>query len=84
LLRGQRGDDLFRAIDSIRTEVIGGDGFDTLDCSLISGGGAFVTLDDVADDRISTIEVVGSAQSNVHSDVESVIGSAGDDTIEAG
>jgi Ca2+-binding RTX toxin-like protein len=82
LLVGEIGDDLFRAIDSIRTEIRGNAGTDTLDCSFISSGGAFVTLDDVADDRISTIEVVGSAQSNVHSDIESVIGSQGQDTIE--
>jgi Ca2+-binding RTX toxin-like protein len=81
VLEGGTGDDLFRAIDSIRTEISGEEGSDTLDCSFISTGGAFVTLDDIADDRISTIEVVGMSQSNVHSDVESVIGSQGEDTI---
>jgi Ca2+-binding RTX toxin-like protein len=81
-LRGGAGDDIMQITEALTTDVHGDDGNDTLDCSHITIGGALITRNDVADDRISTIETVGSSHSNVHSDVESIIGSAGNDSID--
>ena len=72
-LHGGDGDDTFKVVESLSTDIHGDAGNDTLDCSLISLGPAVVTKDDVANDRISTIETVADAKSNVHSDVETVL-----------
>src|SRR4051812_35378962 len=84
LLRGGSGDDTFENVEGVRTDVHGGEGFDTVDCRAFSFNTPDVTFDDVANDRISIIELDANQFSNVHSDVEKALGPGGVDTVNGG
>jgi len=87
LLDGRNGNDVLRA-DLGRDQFHGGAGIDTIDYSDRIGG-VNVTLDDFADDggliQTGPPGTIGGPifreADNVHSDIEIVFGSAGDDTI---
>src|SRR5688572_15536988 len=79
---GRGGDDLLRAGEDT-DEIRGGAGTDTVDYS-DRFLGIHVTLDDVDNDGLPPgwLDIVPSPErDNVHSDVENVIGGAGDDEI---
>ncbi|HWP39320.1 MAG TPA: calcium-binding protein [Tepidisphaeraceae bacterium] len=72
-LNGGPGDDTFDVIEGLRSDIRGGTGQDTLDCRGIQFGPPVVSFDDLANDRVSSIELNGEYESNVHSDVEHVL-----------
>lgn len=85
---GDAGDDVFtvQRSDGTSHDFHGGDGIDTVDFRRYTGGGwaVYVTLDDVADDgaptgRGSLYRAPGP--DNVHSDIEKIIGTDGNDTL---
>lgn len=77
-LSGGAGNDVLRFTDDADADVFaGGADVDAVDLATSSVGGATVTLDGVADDGI----VAEPVKDDVHTDVEVVRGTYGDDTL---